>query len=112
MHFNGKVIRNVKDGRVAEPRKEQICNSFHPDGERTQKLKVTVVFKAVLSKMNKAEANGHASTSSPPLPCSSYLFTVVLIIQAFLSALLRRCCRVLLGGLFGPGQPRFKDTLT
>lgn len=65
MHFNGKVIRNVRDRRVAEARKEQICNSFHPDGERTEKLKVRVVFKTVLSKMNKAVANGHVSSKNP-----------------------------------------------
>lgn len=99
MHLNGKVIRNVKDGRAAEPRKEQICNSSHPDGERAEKLKVRVVFKTVLSKMNKAVADGrtdgHASTRIPPLPRRSYLFTVVLIIQAFPSSVVAGgCCLV------------------
>lgn len=65
MHLNGKVIRNVKDGRAAEPRKEQICNSSHPDGERAEKLKVRVVFKTVLSKMNKAVADGRTDTRQP-----------------------------------------------
>lgn len=95
MHLNGKVIRNVKDGRVAEPRKEQVCNSSHPDGERAEKLKVRVVFKTVLSKMNKAVADGRTDTRQPPLPRRSYLFTVVLIIQAFPSSVVAGgCCLV------------------
>lgn len=115
MHLNGKVIRNVKDGRAAEPRKEQICNSSHPDGERAEKLKVRVVFKTVLSKMNKAVADGRTDgrtrVNQNPTSASQVLF----VYRRFNYSgfpLLRRCWRVLLGGLFGPGQPRFKDTLT
>lgn len=82
MRCNAKVISEVKDGRVAEPRQERVGNGFHPDGE---KLKVTGVFKSVPSQGSKAVA----SASVPPLPRSSYLLTGVLIIQAFLGALLR-----------------------